>query len=79
MKDIPVWVRWNKQELLRIEPGDYPWIVYFVRKRREVGGWYGMLRTLVNIPKIFRVAARACLRSVRESPVSGEREKLTPP
>ena len=41
MKDIPIWVRWNRQELLRITPDpDRGWHAYYIRKKKPLGrGW----------------------------------------
>lgn len=62
MKDIPVWVRRNGQELVRLEPSAYPRVVYYVRKRRELGLTHALGAALGRLKGLLTPAAAGLLK-----------------
>ena len=47
MKDIPIWARWNGQELLGIQKGERGWHTFTLRKTRPTPA-HSLLRGAVD-------------------------------
>lgn len=70
MKDIPIWARWNGQEVVKIEGAETGWYTYHIRKSAEVGGRFALQRVWARARRVGRSALRvvAGLRSGARPP-----------